>query len=72
MPLTSHRCSINQSNFSSNSTHQKKLTHLCYGTIDPEALTDRTIPISELQKQLQVAIDSEDYTVAAQLRDEIE
>jgi hypothetical protein len=47
-------------------------THLCHGTIDPEALTDRNTPISELQKLLQTAIDSEDYAVAAQLRDEIE
>ena len=45
---------------------------ICHGTIDPEALTDRNIPISDLQKQLQTAIDSEDYAVAAQLRDEIE
>jgi protein-arginine kinase activator protein McsA len=47
-------------------------SHLCHGTIDPEALTDRNTPISELQKLLQTAIDSEDYAVAAQLRDEIE
>ena len=30
------------------------------------------MPISELQKQLQDAVDDEDYAVAAQLRDEIE
>lgn len=44
----------------------------CRGTIDPDVLTDRSTPISELQRLLQAAVDGEDYTVAAQLRDEIE
>jgi len=42
------------------------------GATDPEALTDREIPLSSLQRQLEDAIDNEDYGTAAQLRDEIE
>jgi protein-arginine kinase activator protein McsA len=71
MPLNSHR-SRHHPRWCSSSTLKTRISHLCHGTIDPEALTDRSTPISELQKQLQDAIDSEDYAVAAQLRDEIE
>jgi protein-arginine kinase activator protein McsA len=69
MPFISLRSSHN---FYSSLFLNLRSSHLCHGTIDPEALTDRTTPISELQKQLQDAIDNENYTVAAQLRDEIE
>jgi protein-arginine kinase activator protein McsA len=68
LPLLPHRSTLSSPFL----LHKTRPSHLCHGTIDPEALTDRTTPISELQEQLQDAIDSEDYAVAAQLRDEIE
>jgi len=69
MPLISRHSSHH---FDSPLFLKARISHLCHGIVDPEALTDRSVSISELQKQLQNAIDNEEYTVAAQLRDEIE
>lgn len=39
--------------------------------LDPESLTDRSTSIASLQRWLNQAIEDEDFSAAAQLRDEI-
>jgi len=45
---------------------------IAQGAIDPDALTDASVSLSQLQQQLEDAIENEDYGAAAELRDEIE
>jgi hypothetical protein len=41
------------------------------GPLDPESLTDRDMSIASLVRWLDQAIEDEDFSAAAQLRDEI-
>lgn len=40
--------------------------------VDPDLLTDPEVPVSKLQQLLEDAIDREDYSAAAQLRDAVQ
>lgn len=40
--------------------------------VDPDLLTDPDVPLSRLEQLLEDAIDQEDYSAAAQLRDALQ